>query len=314
MVFLIFEGTDKTGKSTLISEVHKATQFKYPIIDRFSGSSVAYGKFRKRDLKYEQYFELEKYLFSKCILFYLTTSKENIEKRMIEKDEKDIKVEEIEEVKKCYEEYLKKTFFKYYIIDTSKSIDECVKEIVEIIKKEEEKNSFQQILDLIEIIKRNGSEINNTLEILDVNLEYKSFVVRDWCDYLEKLELNYADITIREKLFYDRILSSLKHIINSQLKEHSQSESSRRFIYTSQECIDSIHLLKRDNTLRVFVNIRSSDILKILPIDMYYLNRIVDGLNYEFFKCSKTQLQFHINSLHLYLDDKKRLENGNSSK
>jgi thymidylate kinase len=55
--FLIYEGIDKTGKTTLIKEFHKATNFQYSCIDRFSGTSYAYGKFRNRRLNYDNYFK-----------------------------------------------------------------------------------------------------------------------------------------------------------------------------------------------------------------------------------------------------------------
>jgi thymidylate kinase len=52
---LIFEGLDKVGKSTLIQEVHKLTDYKYLTIDRFAATAFAYGELYKRKIDYDMY-------------------------------------------------------------------------------------------------------------------------------------------------------------------------------------------------------------------------------------------------------------------
>lgn len=47
-VVVVFEGADKTGKSAIVSEFNKITNFKYLVFDRFLFSSLVYDKLFKR--------------------------------------------------------------------------------------------------------------------------------------------------------------------------------------------------------------------------------------------------------------------------
>ena len=49
-MILIFEGADKVGKTTLIKAFHKLTNYKYPIIDRFTGTTWVYDKLFNRNV------------------------------------------------------------------------------------------------------------------------------------------------------------------------------------------------------------------------------------------------------------------------
>lgn len=46
---VIFEGVDKSGKSTLVAEFNKATNYKYLVLDRFLISSLVYDEAFERD-------------------------------------------------------------------------------------------------------------------------------------------------------------------------------------------------------------------------------------------------------------------------
>ena len=48
-MIIVFAGCDKAGKSTLIRRLHKTTKYQYPILDRFTESSIVYGLHNNRD-------------------------------------------------------------------------------------------------------------------------------------------------------------------------------------------------------------------------------------------------------------------------
>jgi len=300
MFTIVLESVDKCGKSTIIRALHKRTNYRYPILDRFTGSSISYGKHNNRKLDYNLYKELEKSMFSKVLLFYITADKKDIINRMKEHNEKDITISEIDSLKKEYEKYLKDfTFFDYRIVNTSKmNLKESVNYIVNEIKKKENETGIDQVKFLTKLIEKRGHEINGTKELTNINFDFNDIFKEAIRQYQKENSLNN---TKYEKLYYDRIYYSLRHIINSQLKEYNQLITSRRFIFTSNECINSFHLLFRNNVLEVFVTIRSSNVKDILPLDIYFSYRIAEKLNREFFNSKVIKINFKIHSAHVYV-------------
>ena len=96
---LAFDSPDKCGKDTLITAFHKATGYKYPVINRFTGTSMAYADFWNRDFDNKEYLDIEASLFDKIILIYLDCPNEILAKRFKEHDEKDLKIKDIDKLK-----------------------------------------------------------------------------------------------------------------------------------------------------------------------------------------------------------------------
>lgn len=299
-MILIFCGCDKTGKSTLIKEVHKATNYKYPIIDRFTDSSIVYGKYRNRKLNYNYYKEIEKSMIDQVLLVYITANYNTIKDRIIKNNEKDINYNEIKSIKDEYQKYLNKyTLFKYITIDTSiNTIRNCVYKIVKEIKLIENEDGIEQIKRLINLIMKRGEELNNTKELRNLNFKFNKINIKNLNNFLK---FDKKSNEMKEKLYYNRIYHTLKHIINSQLIEYNQNLFSRRFIFNSNECIDTIHAMYRNNILECFIDIRSSNVKDILPLDIYYCYKICNNINKDFFKAKKIDLNFHIGSAHVYI-------------
>lgn len=57
-IVIIFEGVDKSGKTTLLNMFNKATNFGYVVLDRFTTSSKVYNTLFNRDRR-EYYNEVE---------------------------------------------------------------------------------------------------------------------------------------------------------------------------------------------------------------------------------------------------------------
>ncbi len=302
MKILVFEGCDKSGKSTLIREVHKATNYKYIITDRFTPSSITYGKYRNRKLNYDEYYEIEKKLSDDVILFYITASNDSIKKRIVSENEKDITSEDIMGLKREYVNYLCNTHFIYFVIDTTnRSIKSCVNDIIRDIKKVENRNGIYQISNLYCNVETHGKKVNNTKELTNISIEFKDLTLRALNDYCLKNDIDFNETNRSEKFYYDRLYHSIRHIIKAQLTEYKQNVNSRRFVFTSNECINSYHCLFRDDLLEVFINLRSSNVEKILPFDVYHCKLIANKINKEFFKAKKIRCYFTINSAHIYI-------------
>ena len=136
-MWIVFEGLDKSGKGTLEREVLKATNFKHIIIDRGPAG----------------YFVFD-YIFERCTdegttnyaknLALMETSKDFVVvyckvpfdiamKRIYEHNE--ICPYDYERAQQtydnCIEDFYKKNGIKVIEVDTTKSIEECVKIIIE---------------------------------------------------------------------------------------------------------------------------------------------------------------------------------------
>lgn len=90
--FLIFfEGIDKVGKSTLIAEFHKKTNYKYIVVDRGPISFITYNKMKNRNHDIAYHFEKIKALYV-CLYADLP----DLINRFKEHNETDIPIVDIE--------------------------------------------------------------------------------------------------------------------------------------------------------------------------------------------------------------------------
>lgn len=139
---IILEGVDKVGKTTIMKTLHEITDHRYVIVDRFTGSNLVYGIFRKRKMKVEDYFNIEKELAkTKTILpVYLIASKKEIVKRIRRHQEEDIMFKDIDPLMLLYKKYLLKTPFDYFCLDTTyKTPSQCALMIYdEILRREKD--------------------------------------------------------------------------------------------------------------------------------------------------------------------------------
>lgn len=75
-IMVVFEGMDKTGKTTLLREFNKRTGFKYVVLDRFTTSSKVYDHFYGRK-RFKYYDKIEKVFAKKfAVLVVLCSAKE----------------------------------------------------------------------------------------------------------------------------------------------------------------------------------------------------------------------------------------------
>lgn len=296
MTFLIFDSIDKCGKDSLIQEFHKATNFKFSAINRWSGTSFSYGKLYNRKLEYRDYILQDINLMNDGLLVYLYASKDVLKKRFKEHNEKDINLnKDYDKLKRYYERYLSMTPLKAVKIDTGKNdIKKSVQLIINAGKEFRIEDVKNKVYRLINTISKIGNKVGNTLELTDVTLKFNQANIY----YLPKLNVYMAE----EKAEFDNIYYSLKNSIRLKLFYFkNQKVDSRQFVYHNDSCISLFHVMKRGNNLEVFVTIRSSNVVKSLLFDIYGLYEIANKLNKDFFLCRNLNFTIKINSAHIYL-------------
>ncbi len=209
---------------------------------------------------------------------------------------------------------------------------------------------LEEVKLVIEKIAAEGIEINGTKEIqnamlqfyiADLDIEKEEDKIRDYYNtFIEP----YSERKALEKTHYDRLRADIKHeftrhqwftnhdkiaginelinrtdnpyemkIARDNLKEEYaklDNFSGRRNIVFSLDCISTIQLLVRPNGNLFNVFIRSSDALKLLPIDILEMIKIFKETLKEFNikDGPKDRITFFTTSCHYYLEDKKIVE------
>jgi len=87
---ILFEGVDKTGKTTLARELNRRTQYRHLVIDRAFLSLIAYAQIYDRPLYMD---ELVAETPEDLLIVYCTASVRTIRDRLARENEPDIQVE-----------------------------------------------------------------------------------------------------------------------------------------------------------------------------------------------------------------------------
>lgn len=140
-MLIFFEGVDKVGKSTLINEVNKKTNYKHTLIDRGPISNLVYNKLLNRDCK-EVIKTLDELSKIDYLVIYVEANNDIIKERMNKHNEKLIheKLYDIDNVKNTFINSLQNCYCNYIVVNTTdKTIQESIDEILNYINREEEK-------------------------------------------------------------------------------------------------------------------------------------------------------------------------------
>ena len=256
------EGPDCSGKTTLYSQLHKETNFKYNIQDRSCMSMLVYSKMYEREdasLWFNKILEDLKRLDTLYILLLPTeeTILNRLEKRGDEFQDKD----SILKVRSYFRNIAKMGFGSYpnVLVLEGDDLEANIKTSLEFIDALNEMPGQELIKSLVFNSGRN--------ELIDVQCK-------------EEVDRHHLDLTVldfpQEKKYYEKIEFEFFNKIFREftgLNEHNQSQKhdSRRFIYTDDSCISMIHVLWRQNKLNISATLRSSNVSKTLWADYEFL-------------------------------------------
>lgn len=132
-ILIIFEGVDKTGKTTIRDRFNKKTNFGYVVLDRLTTSSKIYNEFFGRD-RLGYYKTIEDAMikaFNVLVVLCECDTKIILERLRNANEELPEQLRNVDEVKKAFREEVERSFINYVVIDTTnKEIDECVDSII----------------------------------------------------------------------------------------------------------------------------------------------------------------------------------------
>ena len=149
-------------------------------------------------------------------------------------------------------------------------------------------------------------DIGNTIKQFVEESDSNEHVLTLECSGLIKSA--YDESILQDPLegkYYQEITADFCHIISKELKglnEYGapQDMSSRRFYYSSNSCISSLHFKPREKTLELICTFRSTDAQKNAAIDFQFLEYLVHRMKSEYFlNCSHYRIALTMNSVHL---------------
>lgn len=140
-MLIIFEGMDKAGKTTLIRELNKRTDFEHIVLDRGVISSYVYNDIYSRDKREGYNFFVDMIKTQPHLIFLCVASKDTIERRLMQANEELTKEQEIlgiDEIQRMFYREAKTLKHKHGLniiyVYTDPSIDEVLNFIIKEIE------------------------------------------------------------------------------------------------------------------------------------------------------------------------------------
>ena len=293
---VILEGPDLSGKTTLYNKLHKISGYRWNIQDRSTLSMVCFARqFNRSDKSLRK--NLEKELCNlNNKLVVLMPSFDTIKKRYEERGDEIQTLESLRDLYKIFNEEISliKDLPNVFVIRESKvSVVGITRQVFDFLEGHESKTPAM-IGDDISKFLRNA--VKNEY-VIDLSFSGK----------IKKDEDPPADILKdeREGHYYTEILWEFENIIKKELAginpyNQPQDMSSRRFYYSSDSCISSIHFMPRNDILRCCVCFRSTDSVKNADIDLSFVDYLIHKLGGKYFyNCNTHDTMIRMNSAHI---------------
>lgn len=141
-ILIIFEGVDKSGKTTLKDKFNKETDFGYVVLDRLTTSSKVYNNLFCRDRidYYNKFEDSLKRTFN--VLVVLCECDTNLVIERLKKANETLpeQLKDIDKVKKNFYIEIERSFDNFMIINTEEDINDCVDKIIKRVKEMEGNN------------------------------------------------------------------------------------------------------------------------------------------------------------------------------
>tara|TARA_Y100001963_G_C6793133_1_gene456799 strand:+ start:5710 stop:6636 length:927 start_codon:yes stop_codon:yes gene_type:complete len=292
---LFIEGPDCSGKTTLIKEIHKITNYRWHIQDRSHISRLVFSNLYNRktaNIAHDCHFETAN-LNNRFI--FLIPGFDTIKDRFLTRgDEIHHSVDSIRSVYDAFVyQYKKISELPNVILFNGEDAGE-IAERVSCYLDIAERAQLREISDSVcRIVESSSSKEVFPLE----------FMIYDDGEFEESNEVILDHKP--EKEYYLKIKTELFNKIDRELtgqNEYSRVEDikSRRFVYTDDSCISFIQLSFRNDVMDFHSVIRSTEVKEVFPYDikfLYYLAsecwRKIDH------SCTSARLRFNLNSAHI---------------
>lgn len=251
---IFIEGPDCSGKTTLIENIHKSTNYRYHLMDRSRMSQAIFSKLYERNLPdSDLLFEQELNNLSNLYIVLLPR-KRVILNRFYERGDDKHDIESIADVYHAYEQFIE-MYEKYpnvLVINTDMNNTQVA---LSLIEEYESKEEYDTIKEFVAVADNKESPFLCLSKKLSL-------------DDLRQASDNGCMTFERERSYYNSILESFfdkfyNEIVGKNEYKKEQNQYSRRFIFTDDSCISCYHPLFRDNAVYIHAYMRSSNSAQI---------------------------------------------------
>lgn len=308
--YLVCEGPDLAGKSTLIRGVHKASGFRWNIQDRSFLSMLVYAKMYGRDTGLHArglWNELTN-LNNRFVLM-LPTYEAVLERYMVRGDEIQDELT-LEKVVDFFGEHDWLTNFpNVTLLDNSEvglsALEDDVDRVVGWLKTKEEYSVDDiagEVLRFVSVMP-NGSP--DDMRGYESQISFTFYDDGAFDEGGQTTKEIFADE--EEGAYYQGIYDQFTDKICDELAGDNpygekQTEKSRRFVYTDDSCISFIQILIRDGIMDFHTVLRSTNVAKTFRKDLnflYWLAGQVQRVYPELSNVRSTRFRVQLNSAHL---------------
>lgn len=259
---IIVEGCDRQGKSTLIRELHKQTSFKYNIHDRSCMSMLCYSRLYDRgedmEAHYRRMLSQELSDLNNFYIVMMLPLEENLRRLRKTGDE----FQDEESLRKLYNIFAYETneICSMPNVTVIRTMQEA-RDIAQFIRLEDLDTYENSLPDLFSATRCSLKSENQFTVNINVSTDH-------FDDFIMTNE--------REAHYYAGIIQKCIDTIDDEYAGKNiygvpQDDNSRRFYYSSDTCISSIHFLPRNSGLKVLCTLRSTDAKKNGELDIRFL-------------------------------------------
>jgi thymidylate kinase len=257
------EGPDLSGKSTLMKNLHSATNNKYNIIDRSLMSALVYSILYKRndiETRRKQLRDSLNNLNDRTIVLMPPITV--LADRYKDRGDEIQKWEDIIEIYSIYTDVLSKlqSYSTVCVIDQNLSEAQLVEEVDRYLKMSE--NNIPHHVEM------NAFAAHGEAFPVRFEVNLGTGFMRSNTDALDHKS---------EKEYYTKILSNMlttitkENIGDNPYNKPQDSHTTRRYIYADDTCIALFHMMYRKDRLNFFATLRSSDTVNIFEHDYKFL-------------------------------------------
>ena len=256
---ITLEGPDLSGKTTLMSQIHKETNNKYNIIDRSTMSALVYSTYYDRPnvklLERQLRNELND-LNNRTIILMPDLSV--LGTRYNDRGDEIQRWKDVVAINQLYESIIKK-FGKYSTI--------------KIIR------SDQPLEESLNYLSSAGENIPQEVLLNAIASDREAYPVKFEVDLGDGFMTSITDALDfeSEKEYYTKILSKMlttitkENIGDNPYGTRQDPKTTRRYIYADDTCIALFHMLYREGRLNFYATLRSSDVVNIFEHDYKFL-------------------------------------------
>lgn len=291
---ICIEGPDCSGKTSLYKGIHERTNFRWNIHDRSYLSAVCYAVQYGRDEEHRREGFVREMLNLNNKVILLVPPEEVLVERLKFRGDDYQNLTSIKVLRNIFarEAEKLKNFPNVLVIEEALQPEDLIVKCVEWLRTLENVSPIKAGRSVRDIVRALDDDATAEIRLVcDKNSDFSSVLSHP-----------------REGHYYEEIQKQVDSIISDEIAGKNpygvpQGLNSRRFYYSSNSCLSSIHFLVKKETLKVLATLRSTDVERNASIDLKFLchlsNHVANRYNLP---VKKVDLTCKFNCAHLRKD------------